>query len=952
MQKKSPGGRRRVAESERGRVVVSMPGDRIPAESFFEQALLEAGRYGEDRWVFLRELVQNSRDAGAACIDFQYSRTGDMETLSCQDDGKGMSLFEIENYLLRLYASSKNRTSGTLGFFGVGFWSVLLFRPERIRVVSVYGSAATALEIDCGKHTLYGCPVDKPQPGTRVTLFRPVSTDEDEESAMLETITERLVHFAGGIQPLQGKSRLDLRLNGRRLNRPLMVTGFLTRQLRRRRYQAVIGLGRQPSVRIYQAGLLVRELAALDEVIPSRPSRLPPASSGLYPEVAVNIDGLRLLMDRHTIFEDATLHEAVTDCERELIKLYRRLLHRLCPLDLENSLLQWWLRFRENWRWIAAGFGAMMLLLLLLTGLAGPAGLLPAAGQWFRGRVSGAHADQENQPVRLTVDRIFDRWRENRLQSGGAPVEWDFLCRGPARQLFQARVLNGFDRTLGFYPEPEPVSGPYPEIAGQPDDTVIRIGVSGKPGSLVLPVPPGFGVAEGRVRQPAGRPLRVMMNGLGEPLVELEPAETGPLEYRVTPLAFGGAALPPAPVADDVKLPGQADWPAGIIRLVDRARAMELPQRVVFLESEVRRLFVYRSGEPRLDPARFRMSWLERCWENRSGDCDVLNGVLVLLLRGAGIPARLVVGFNGWRDGVQPQLHAWAVYYQGNWRQLDLTPPLPPPAMNAAGEGPPGPASVSGDVNPATGAFPGWFPGADSTSPLPLIVLIGGSGVLLAAGWQLLLRGRLRRSLPREVLPVLANLLQHHYSGLAGAGETPFHFRPVFPAITGRRLSLHQLHKIADHSPLLSASPGCPLLTLIGGHRQILDASAEIFRMLIMFLPPVLDLDELSGLAHRMEPPAWLAEAEAVIRSRQPGFRLLVVPGSTLSQEASIPFRRKTGLGCHQLVLGDRHPDFHRLLELSAAGSRPVVQWVQEHIALLRAPAVTTGSTPTGRGSQ
>ena len=43
---------------------------------FLQRARFEAERYGTDPWVFVRELLQNARDAGARRVWFQTSTTG------------------------------------------------------------------------------------------------------------------------------------------------------------------------------------------------------------------------------------------------------------------------------------------------------------------------------------------------------------------------------------------------------------------------------------------------------------------------------------------------------------------------------------------------------------------------------------------------------------------------------------------------------------------------------------------------------------------------------------------------------------------------------------------------------------------------------------------------------------------------------------------------------------
>ena len=77
------------------------------SDVFFVRAAEEAWRYGSDPWVFLRELVQNSRDAHAHHIDVSVAVTQESEEVACEDDGIGMNEDVAEQFLLRLYASTK-----------------------------------------------------------------------------------------------------------------------------------------------------------------------------------------------------------------------------------------------------------------------------------------------------------------------------------------------------------------------------------------------------------------------------------------------------------------------------------------------------------------------------------------------------------------------------------------------------------------------------------------------------------------------------------------------------------------------------------------------------------------------------------------------------------------------------------------------------------------------------
>ena len=104
--------------------------------AFLQRARLEAERYGDDPWVFVRELLQNARDAGAHRVWFTTTKTEDIERISCRDDGSGMTFDHAQRYLFALYSSSKRGRTRTAGRFGIGFWSVLRFEPKEIVVRS------------------------------------------------------------------------------------------------------------------------------------------------------------------------------------------------------------------------------------------------------------------------------------------------------------------------------------------------------------------------------------------------------------------------------------------------------------------------------------------------------------------------------------------------------------------------------------------------------------------------------------------------------------------------------------------------------------------------------------------------------------------------------------------------------------------------------------------------
>ena len=93
-----------------------------------------------DPYAFLRELVQNSMDAGTTRIEVDVIRGADGDTRTrVTDSGTGMTPAIIESALLTLFSSSKEGDSTKIGKYGVGFISVLAIEPEEVIVDTAGG---------------------------------------------------------------------------------------------------------------------------------------------------------------------------------------------------------------------------------------------------------------------------------------------------------------------------------------------------------------------------------------------------------------------------------------------------------------------------------------------------------------------------------------------------------------------------------------------------------------------------------------------------------------------------------------------------------------------------------------------------------------------------------------------------------------------------------------------
>ncbi len=123
----------------------------------------------------LRELVQNSIDAGSPRIDVWLSYEpaadgGGTMLVHVDDIGEGMDEAIIDQQLTTLYASSKAGDLTKIGKFGIGFVSVFALAPRAVLVQT--GRGGEYWEVFFGEDRSFTkSRLEEPVEGTRVTLF-------------------------------------------------------------------------------------------------------------------------------------------------------------------------------------------------------------------------------------------------------------------------------------------------------------------------------------------------------------------------------------------------------------------------------------------------------------------------------------------------------------------------------------------------------------------------------------------------------------------------------------------------------------------------------------------------------------------------------------------------------------------------------------------------------------
>jgi hypothetical protein len=85
-----------------------------------------------DPYAFYRELIQNAIDAGSPeiLVELHHDKTTQRMHALVRDKGEGMTREIIENQLLVLFRSTKEKDRTKIGKFGIGFSSVLAPDPE------------------------------------------------------------------------------------------------------------------------------------------------------------------------------------------------------------------------------------------------------------------------------------------------------------------------------------------------------------------------------------------------------------------------------------------------------------------------------------------------------------------------------------------------------------------------------------------------------------------------------------------------------------------------------------------------------------------------------------------------------------------------------------------------------------------------------------------------------
>ncbi|MBK7860688.1 MAG: ATP-binding protein [Archangiaceae bacterium] len=646
---------------------------------FRDRAWFEAERYGADPWIFVRELMQNGRDAGARSVRFEVSERDGLVRLTCRDDGAGMTEAHARQFLFRLYASSKENQQGAAGRFGVGFWSILRFEPSQIVIRSwPKGGAPWEVTLD---GALQRAASAQPLPrshGTEVVLVKRLTPGVAEQVKRAARMHGRyLTTRADRHQPLQ------VTIDGEQVTQTMALPAP-SATFERNGVRGVVGLGEVPGVELFSKGLHVRSASNVEELL-SAPAdekgqgrKLDPMLDGLAPQVLLDGDHFSLVRSRSDARDDRALRKAVALSQRELARLIERQLQFSRPVPLLKRALRPALAAAAA----LAVLGGGAWVASALAGRGAPEGGLAASPLPSRG-VTPAGAAAPLEPYRDPSTR----YRGPRTDALPASPTFTDLQYWPQNQTlyFSALHLERPDDPAAL--APRDVSERFPSRPCTTDCVRVALGLDAEQGWVRLPVPTG------QVIDPAtvvwnGAAARVYRTREGEPVVWAAGASRASVSYQT------GPGLPPvaAPLHVPEVMPAE----------VPDVSALSTLDQVETLRRWVAEHVTY-SNDPGVN-ARHRLhrrhggDFVSRTLEVGAGDCDVQNALLAMLLQAADVRARLAVGYVGRNGAADPVLHAWVEYRAvDGWRVTDASAPLNAGAAKVAAAPPSvGPVPVAG----------------------------------------------------------------------------------------------------------------------------------------------------------------------------------------------------------------------------------------------------------------
>jgi len=618
--------------------------------------------YGSDPWCFIRELAQNSRDADSTRIEITCGRLDTAEEwITFSDNGKGMALVNAQAFLLKLYASSKDEAKDNAGTFGVGFWTVLLFKPKLILITSRTDDESWGLKID---HQL---SVSRQEGslesrGTSITLIRDSRTENSV--TFRAAIMERVSHYCRFLTcRLSEKSLLTL-CEGKRISSEFTLGQRNEFSFRSKRLRGVVALTRDPKVELLVKGIPVWQGCSLGELKqPHKHSSEEEITLGDFdqaPSFLIDAHRLKVSITRREVIHDQELNVLIIDCQKALSFYLENLAKVAFPAKWSQTLRHWFSLHRT--RVLMLLFSLTLLIPLILYGL----------NQLSQTPVVKNRKDAPLQAIHPTIyhgSLQNERTTETRLP-------YQIRYSPPTPLLLRWFTAAEYDENKGWqYAADQPRY--HVEELQVPEEsplyTFTLSTFSAEKVPLLLPA------LSNRFRLISTTPHPyTSTTEIENDLLYLNiPKELEKIIYQTYPPH--SVQLPDTERTYWLNTPGLDVWPGSWQNMITQGRNAPVLDRLHLILRLMKANFQYQSSLEPVTPSTNPPSlWLNLVLESGTGDCDSINGFAVLLLRSLNIPARLIIGWQGQNGSLFSELHAWCeAYVNDHWTVLDYSAQIP-----------------------------------------------------------------------------------------------------------------------------------------------------------------------------------------------------------------------------------------------------------------------------------
>lgn len=242
---------------------------RYPAATVTAPAPLELGDALEalvgqfaDPWSFLREMIQNSIDAGSLEIEIcvEHDVAESVMTIEIIDNGEGMDREIIDTRLTRLFSSAKDGDYTKIGRFGIGFVSVFAIDPDVVCVDTARAGQHWRILFRRDR-SFERILLDAPGEGTTVRIY--CKADEPAYEAARIRALATLRYWCR-------YAHVEIRFNGESMSERLGVDSICSARLEEEGSEVVVGLWPEAEAPrgYYHGGLTLHEEVGGEGSIP------------------------------------------------------------------------------------------------------------------------------------------------------------------------------------------------------------------------------------------------------------------------------------------------------------------------------------------------------------------------------------------------------------------------------------------------------------------------------------------------------------------------------------------------------------------------------------------------------------------------------------------------------------------------------------------------------------